>query len=87
MFPSDKILYERFQKNGQEYECVISPKEEHLKYGGLCLHFHVILKLPKEQIIQFALSSLGDGHWLPDDRDGVDPWLADALGRIIVEYF
>jgi len=88
MFAPDKVLYERFQKNGQEYECVISPKEEHLQYGGLCPQFKVIVNLPKdERLIQFALISLGDGHWLPSDRNLVDPWLADAIGRIIVENF
>jgi len=88
MFAPDKILYERFQKNGKEYECVISPKEEQLKYGGLCLQFHIILKLPdNEDFIQFDLFSLGDGHWLPDNRNLADPWLADTIGRIIVENF
>jgi len=85
---SDSILYERFQKNGQEYECIISPTGEHLRYAGLCTKFQVTLKLEQDESLkQFSLFSMGDGHWMPDDRNAIDPWLADSIGRIIVENF
>ena len=46
MFPLNKGLYERFQKNGLEYECVISPNEEQLTQNDSCVQFQVILKIP-----------------------------------------
>lgn len=88
MFPPNKILYETFEKNGSEYECVISPKEEESGYHGYPVQFHVILKLPLQtNYIRFLLHSTADGHWVPNQKKLIDPWMADAIGRIIVENF
>lgn len=88
MFPFNKILYESFQKNGSVYECVISPREEQSEFNQYQVQFHIILKLPRQSnYIRFKLFSTGDGHWKPDEKKFVDPWMADAIGRIIIENF
>jgi len=88
MFPLNKGLYERFQKNGLEYECVISPISEQSKQVECHVQFQVILKTPRQaDFIRFLLSSTRDGHWAPDEKKLVDPWMADAIGKIIVENF
>jgi hypothetical protein len=70
MFPLDKGLYERFQKNGLEYECVISPIGEQSEHNDYHVQFQVILKIPRQtDFIRFLLSSTGDGHWAPDQKN------------------
>ena len=88
MFPFNKILNESFEKHGLKYDCVISPKEEQSEYNEYQVQFHIILKLPRQSnYIRFVLFSTGDGHWQPDQKKLIDPWVADALGRIIIENF
>lgn len=88
MLPFNKVLYESLEKNGLEYECVISPTEEPSAYNDYHVQFHIILKLPRQtNYIRFVLYSTRDGHWMPDEKKLVDPWMADAIGRIIMENF
>lgn len=88
MLPSEKVLYDCFEKNGFRYECVISPKAHKSHNNQNEVQFHVILKLPNQaNYLRFKLLSTRDGHWEPDEKRLVDPWMADAIGRIIVENF
>jgi hypothetical protein len=82
------MVYECFEKNKSIYECVISPNMESEGYNETQVQFHVILKLPgHDDYLIFRLYSTGDGHWCPDKKKLIDPWVADAIGRIIVENF
>ena len=88
MFQSDKRVYECFEKNRSIYECVISPNKEGAEYRESDVQFHVILKPPyQNEYLIFQLYSTGDGHWCPDNKKLIDPWVADAIGRIIVENY
>ena len=84
----NKILYECFEKQELMYECVISPKHEKSAADPHEASFHVILKMPNQNnYIRFDLSSSGDGHWEPNERKLVDPWMADVIGRIILDNY
>jgi hypothetical protein len=83
-----KILYECFEKKGLKYECVISPKDEQSMYDACQAKFLVIMKLPQQNnYVRFVLSSAGNGHWEPNERKLIDPWIADVIGRIILENY
>jgi len=86
MLQINKVIQERFEKNGLLYDCIICP-EDH-QYDDYRIQFHVFLKIPQQsKNFRFKLLSTGDGHWQPDEKKYIDPWIADAIGRIILDNF
>lgn len=88
MLSPNHVLHQCFEKNGLQYECAISPLLPLDAYFNNTPRFNVLLKTPTNMSdIGFLLFPSGDSHWMPDQRRLVDPWLADVIGRIIMENF
>jgi len=80
-----EILVGAFEKNGLVYHVLITPdinEEQDIiqsdRYRGVFLH-------PlKRSICQFHIEKDDEGRWIPDEREAIDPWIADNIGHIII---
>lgn len=83
-FSTHHVLHETFQRNGVYYDCTIAPGEVNAE----CSRFHVLMTTSAQRAFSsFDIMPSGDGHWLPDDTKAIDPWMADIIGKIILDNY
>ena len=82
---SEDMMVGAFEKNGLIYHVLIANDSEddpenlipEGKFKGIFLH-------PLEKNIHLFYICLNeDGHWIPDNRKIIDPWVADCIGELI----
>jgi hypothetical protein len=82
--PANNFIQERFARNGITYDCTIAPNT----YAASGAEFQVMLVNTRDShFSMFNITPSGDGHWLPDNRQVVDPWLADIIGKLILDNY
>lgn len=77
------VVVGSFEKNGTIYHAAITAPVKSCNESVLVHEFKVLFSHPQKKTVSFNIKLDANGQWIPDNRELIDPWIANNIGTII----